>query len=434
MDETIHLKLEVACVMCNMVLNDPVTIPCGCHSCNEHLHDHFAIDNKIKCSKCNQVFEIPKEGFRVSYKTVKNIVNKDLYLSKEEKACKNELQTLLEILRNKNDEFLKNNVNLELCNEEHFSELIRQIDLHREKLKLEICEKIDHYALDMIAQTRETQRSLKNSQKAIAIPNLNIEKERRLIANVFRKVNLSFEQIQQLKNEQKEKIKYIDAQLGALEKLADTIQRSNFKANADKFATSIFGKLNINLKPKPKLISCSDDKTIKEWDLEAGKCINTITGHTSKIWGLEKVSNNLILSCSSDKSIKLWSIDTGVCIETFHGHKSGVVSLQILTENTFASGSNKDIKIWDIKSGLCIKTLNEHEAFVRSLAKISKNVLVSCSEDKTIKVWDIEQGVCTKTLLGHTEAVFSILLLNDGTLASASADTTIKTWNLETGN
>ena len=101
------VKIEVICVICNLVLDDPITFSCDCLSCNVHLHDHFAEDNKITCPTCNQVFQIPKEGFRSSNKSIKNIVNIELYLSGKKKELRNEIQTLLENLKNKVEEFLE---------------------------------------------------------------------------------------------------------------------------------------------------------------------------------------------------------------------------------------------------------------------------------------------------------------------------------------
>ena len=38
---------------------------------------------------------------------------------------------------------------------------------------------------------------------------------------------------------------------------------------------------NIILYHHNKLISCSGDKTIKIWDLNTGKCLKTLKGHTN---------------------------------------------------------------------------------------------------------------------------------------------------------
>ena len=54
-----------------------------------------------------------------------------------------------------------------------------------------------------------------------------------------------------------------------------------------------------------KILSGSDDKTIKIWDLDSGKLLNTLIGHTSSIHALT-IHNSKIISGSNDKTIKIW--------------------------------------------------------------------------------------------------------------------------------
>ncbi|MEG4057666.1 MULTISPECIES: AAA-like domain-containing protein [unclassified Microcoleus] len=58
------------------------------------------------------------------------------------------------------------------------------------------------------------------------------------------------------------------------------------------------------------LASASDDKTIKLWNLQAGKEIKTLTGHSSRVLSLAFSPDGLTLaSASDDKTIKLWTWD-----------------------------------------------------------------------------------------------------------------------------
>ncbi len=63
----------------------------------------------------------------------------------------------------------------------------------------------------------------------------------------------------------------------------------------------------ISYSPDGKTIaSCSSDKTIKLWNAENGKEINTLYGHSDLVFGISYSSDGkTIASCSSDKTIKL---------------------------------------------------------------------------------------------------------------------------------
>ncbi len=55
------------------------------------------------------------------------------------------------------------------------------------------------------------------------------------------------------------------------------------------------------------IISSSDDRTIKIWDLENGKEAHTLKGHDKAVNSVVFSKNyQLIISGSTDKSIKIW--------------------------------------------------------------------------------------------------------------------------------
>ncbi len=187
------------------------------------------------------------------------------------------------------------------------------------------------------------------------------------------------------------------------------------------------------------LASCSDDKTIKLWDINSGELKTTLTGH---IWTVYSIAfspdGSTLASCSSDNTIKLWDINSGELKNTLTGHSDSVSSITFSPDgSTLASCSNdKTIKLWDINSGELKNTLTGHLSWVNSIAcSPDGSTLASCSEDETIKLWDINSGEVKNTLpgrpyTGHSSIAFS----PDGsTLASCSKDETIKLWDINSG-
>ncbi|HOF02238.1 MAG TPA: hypothetical protein PK755_12650, partial [Spirochaetota bacterium] len=72
-----------------------------------------------------------------------------------------------------------------------------------------------------------------------------------------------------------------------------------------------------------KILSGSWDKTIKEWDVKTGRCIQTFTGHTDSVESVcYSLDGSKVLSGGSDKTIKEWNVKTGRCIQTLTGHTS----------------------------------------------------------------------------------------------------------------
>jgi WD40 repeat protein len=174
-----------------------------------------------------------------------------------------------------------------------------------------------------------------------------------------------------------------------------------------------------------KLISCSDDETIKIWDLETGTCLKTLKGHEKWISSLIFAEGKLI-SGSADETIKIWDLETGTCLKTLTGHKP--VLFLIFAEGKLISGSD-DIEIWDLETGTCLKTLKGREGRISSLI-FAEGKLIFCSDDSTIEIWDVETGTCLKTLEGLW---VRSLLFAEGKLISGSSANTIRIWDLETG-
>ncbi|MDJ0845960.1 WD40 repeat domain-containing protein [Crocosphaera sp.] len=67
-----------------------------------------------------------------------------------------------------------------------------------------------------------------------------------------------------------------------------------------------------------KIISGSEDKTIKVWDLHRGKELRTFTGHSNRVDSVVVTPDgNKIISGSWDETIKVWDLHTGNCLATF---------------------------------------------------------------------------------------------------------------------
>ncbi|XP_063277349.1 F-box/WD repeat-containing protein 7 isoform X1 [Prinia subflava] len=180
-----------------------------------------------------------------------------------------------------------------------------------------------------------------------------------------------------------------------------------------------------------RIVSGSDDNTLKVWSAVTGKCLRTLVGHTGGVWS-SQMRDNIIISGSTDRTLKVWNAETGECIHTLYGHTSTVRCMHLHEKRVVSGSRDATLRIWDIETGQCLHVLMGHVAAVRCVQYDGRRV-VSGAYDFMVKVWDPETETCLHTLQGHTNRVYSLQF--DGIhVVSGSLDTSIRVWDVETGN
>lgn len=178
---------------------------------------------------------------------------------------------------------------------------------------------------------------------------------------------------------------------------------------------------NINSK---YLITASDDKSIKLWDItltnKSSKFITSFIGHTNWIRDarFNPINEDLIASCGDDKHLRIHDIKSGSsCIHMFPEekglgrkvawHPDGNIVAIALTNNR--------IKIYDIRAKKLIQLYHIHSECVNSISfHPSGNYLLSGSDDKTMKILDLLEGRPIYTLTGHFGKVTAVTFSHDG--------------------
>jgi len=91
-------------------------------------------------------------------------------------------------------------------------------------------------------------------------------------------------------------------------------------------------------------------------------------------------------------TVKIWDVQTGRELETLRGHTGDVCAVAFSPDGRWLATAGEDttVRIWDATSWKPRHTLRGHTGLVSSLAFIPKSQrLVSGSRDHTVKVWDV---------------------------------------------
>ena len=193
-----------------------------------------------------------------------------------------------------------------------------------------------------------------------------------------------------------------------------------------------------------RAISASMDQTLKVWDLETGKEIRTITGHTSWCWdvAISKDDKEALSSGALDGTMRLWDIGTGKELQKYAGQKSWVYGAAFSPDGKHvASGGAKmdtSIRIYDRTTAKETLKLDGHTGWVWRIAYSpdGKKLLSAGMNDYSYRIWDTETG---KTLIEGKNAhdgqnVVGIDWSPDGKqVLTSGRDQTVKLWDAETG-
>ncbi len=187
-----------------------------------------------------------------------------------------------------------------------------------------------------------------------------------------------------------------------------------------------------------RALSGGEDNTLRVWDLDQGRCLQTLEGHTAYVTSvvMSQDGHYALSGSYHDRSLRLWDLQAGSCLHTFSGLKTGVTGIQLSKdERRLLTSGHQILQLWDLATGQSIHDFEGVRDTVRSVSlSPDGRYALTGSYDATLQLWDLETGTCLRTFEGHTSWINSVALSADGHYAlSGSHDQTVKLWDLRSG-
>jgi WD40 repeat protein len=223
------------------------------------------------------------------------------------------------------------------------------------------------------------------------------------------------------------------------------------------------------------------DRSVRIWDVEAGRDLRRLIGHTASVWCVAfSPDGTRLLSGGKDGSVRLWEVQTGRELRKLDGHADLVSSVAFSPDGrrALSAGYDHEVFLWDLETGesvpkfgfhnglrylnhvafspdgrravicggraVCLidaatgkveRRLEGHRAAVVSAAfSADGKYVLSGGDDHVLRLWDAASGSLVRTLTGHEGYVKSVAFRPDGSQAlSGGSDATVRLWDVSTG-
>ncbi|KAK4617660.1 Mitochondrial division protein 1 [Fulvia fulva] len=152
----------------------------------------------------------------------------------------------------------------------------------------------------------------------------------------------------------------------------------------------------------------------------------TLQAHVAEVTALN-FNGNTLVSGSADKTLRQWDLENGRCMQTLDVMWAAA---QASTLNPPAKQEVSEAGGWWRPTGGRVQSA---EADFIGALQVFQTALACGTADGMVRLWDLRSGMVHRSLVGHTGPVTS-LQFDDVYLVTGSQDRSIRIWDLRTGN
>ncbi|KAI2605810.1 WD40 repeat-like protein [Hypoxylon fragiforme] len=193
------------------------------------------------------------------------------------------------------------------------------------------------------------------------------------------------------------------------------------------------------------VVAGDDTGKIQVFDVGSRAILKTWTQHKQPVWTTKFSPADLttLMSTSDDKTVRLWDLPSQGSTSTFVGHNDYVRSGSFMPgtmSNMIVSGSyDATVKLWDPrKPGTAVMTF-KHAAPIEDVLPLPSGTTVLASSENQISVLDLVAAKPQHIISNHQKTVTSLSLASNGRrLVSGGLDGHVKIfettgWNVVAG-
>ncbi|ETS83177.1 Mitochondrial division protein 1 [Pestalotiopsis fici W106-1] len=207
------------------------------------------------------------------------------------------------------------------------------------------------------------------------------------------------------------------------------------------------------------LVSGSADKTLRHWDLEKGRCVQTLdvmwaaaqasasmgsaegawrqtsrgTSSSADFVGALQVFDSALACGTADGMVRLWDLRSGQVSRSLVGHTGPVTCLQFDDVHLVTGSLDRSIRIWDLRTGSIFDAF-AYDNPITSMMFDSRRI-VSAAQEDVVKVydklesrqWECGAGI-TQAEEDKTPAIVEHVRIKEGYMVEGRQDGIVGVW------
>lgn len=191
------------------------------------------------------------------------------------------------------------------------------------------------------------------------------------------------------------------------------------------------------------IVAGEDTGRVQVFDVNSRAILKTWMTHKQPVWTTKFSRTQLtnLLSASDDKTVRLWDLTSNDPTQTFVGHQDYVRSADFMpgsTANLLVSGSyDSTVRLWDPRIGTSQPAMTfKHAAPVEDVLPMPSGTTVIAAAGNAISVLDLVAARPVQQMTNHQKTVTSLSLASGGErLVSGGLDGHVKVfettgWNV----
>lgn len=180
------------------------------------------------------------------------------------------------------------------------------------------------------------------------------------------------------------------------------------------------------------ILTASNDKTAKLWDLKGNEMIS-FRGHTDMvISALFSPDGNYVLSISKDKTARIWN-RSGQEVARLNGHTASVYAADFSPNGKYILTGSWDntARLWDLKGNEIARCVGHQDNIIGSAFSPDGKLLLTSSWDGTARLWDLT-GKQVRLFQSPDFKISSASFSPDGqSILTTCRDKNTRLWDLE---